>query len=88
MNYLDFPTAWAIQRAGGFAHHERCSSVPSEDPITGPAFLCDCGAVTREWRRLREAGLPMPSALPPPTEPVDAAAVERLRALLAPGGGA
>jgi len=50
---LDYPTAWAIQRRGGLDHHPRCSSVPGWDPISGPGFLCDCGAVVKEWKRLR-----------------------------------
>ena len=55
-DFLDFPTAWSIQRRRGeyLGHHPRCSSVPGWDPISGPAFLCDCGAVEREWRRLCE----------------------------------
>jgi hypothetical protein len=57
-DFLDFPTAWAIQRAGGLDHHPRCSSVPGWDPISGPGFLCDCGAIEAEWKRLRrEKGL-------------------------------
>lgn len=58
---LDFPTAWAIQREVGasLAHHPRCSSVPGWDPISGPHFLCDCGAVEKEWERRKD--LPGPS---------------------------
>ena len=52
---LDYPTAWAIQREGGLEHHPRCSCVPGWDPISGPSFLCDCGAVIEEWKRLRQA---------------------------------
>jgi hypothetical protein len=52
--FLDYPTAWAIQKDRGLklTHHERCSSVPGWDPISGPAFLCDCGAVEDEYKRL------------------------------------
>lgn len=52
-SFLDFPTAWKIQREVGASlkHHPRCSSVPGWDPISGPAFLCDCGAVELEWHR-------------------------------------
>lgn len=53
---LDYPTAWKIQKGFGetLDHHPRCSSVPGWHPMSGPAFLCDCGAVEREWeRRLR-----------------------------------
>lgn len=41
---LDFPTAWALQRAGGLEHDERCSAA-----VTSGAVLCDCGAVQRKW---------------------------------------
>lgn len=56
--YTDFPTAWAIQRlaATGYiklAHHERCSSVPGWHALSGPGFLCDCGAVAGEADRRR-----------------------------------
>lgn len=53
--YPDYPTAWAIQQDRGpaLAHHERCSSVPGWNPISGPGLLCDCGAVVDEWNRLR-----------------------------------
>ena len=46
-NYPDFPTAWAIQedRGESLEHDKRCSSVPGWDKISGPHFLCDCGAV-------------------------------------------
>lgn len=52
---LDFPTAWAIQKAEGPAldHHPRCSSVPGWDPLSGPGFLCDCGAIVRRWEEKR-----------------------------------
>lgn len=51
---LDYPTAWAIQKDRGtrLDHHPRCSSVPGWDPISGPGFLCDCGAIVREWERI------------------------------------
>ena len=45
---LDFPSAWAIQNAGGLAHHPECSSHPKW------RMLCDCGAVIEEWKTLRE----------------------------------
>lgn len=43
-DFLDFPTAWDIQREVGheLPHDELCSSVYSV------AFLCDCGAVPNE----------------------------------------
>jgi hypothetical protein len=49
---LDYPTAWAVQRRGGLKHHPRCSCVAGWDPISGPSFLCDCGAVIEEWKRM------------------------------------
>ena len=53
---LDYPTAWAIQKEVGATldHHPRCSSVPGWHPMSGPGFLCDCGAVEREWKRRKE----------------------------------
>lgn len=58
-DFLDFPTAWAIQNRGGLVHHERCSA-----PRSGGGFLCDCGAVRRRWEELcREQGVdPNPNA--------------------------
>jgi hypothetical protein len=55
-DYPDYPTAWAIQKDRGeeLEHNERCSSIEGWDPMSGPHFLCDCGAVEREWNRLRE----------------------------------
>jgi len=52
---LDYPTAWEIQKSvGAQLHHDpRCSAVPGHDPISGPSFLCDCGAITLEWERRR-----------------------------------
>jgi len=59
-DYIDLPTAWAIQKDRGadLVHHERCSSVPGWNPLSGPGFLCDCGAITTEWKRIKvEMGL-------------------------------
>lgn len=52
---LDYPCAWEIQRRIGttLEHHPRCSSVPGWDPISGPSFLCDCGAILKEWERMK-----------------------------------
>lgn len=47
-DFLDFPTAWDIQREGDADGDELCSSVYSI------AFLCDCGAVPNEWERRRQ----------------------------------
>lgn len=55
-NYLDFPTAWAIQKhQAGVTHKERCSSVPEWHPLSGPAILCDCGAVEAEYAKIKES---------------------------------
>lgn len=53
---LDYPMAWAIQREVGetLDHDPHCSSVPGWHPMSGPAFLCDCGAVEREWERRKD----------------------------------
>lgn len=64
-DFLDFPTGWRIQRERALEHHPRCSSVPGWDPISGPHFLCDCGAIQREFRLMRGE--------PPPPEPKAAA---------------
>jgi hypothetical protein len=60
LDMLDFPTAWKIQEIGDIEHHPRCSSQPDAVPgMSGPHFLCDCGAVERAWRARRAAaGLP------------------------------
>lgn len=54
-DYIDFPTAWAIQKERGesLQHDSKCSSVPDWDPMSGPHFLCDCGAVEKEYDRLK-----------------------------------
>lgn len=56
-NFMDFPTAWAIQRNmhDSLMHDEKCSSVPGWHPFSGPAFLCDCGAVETQWRAVKNA---------------------------------
>jgi hypothetical protein len=57
--FPDFATAWAIQtdRGDRLNHQPRCSSVPGWDPISGPGLLCDCGALTAEWRRLKRVAV-------------------------------
>ena len=49
--FLDFKTAWAIQKELGHTliHDPRCSSVAGWHPLSGPHFLCDCGAVLKYW---------------------------------------
>lgn len=58
-DFVDIPTAWRIQKEMGprFEHIDiRCSAVEkpdaepgSPDAMAGPGFLCDCGAVIKEW---------------------------------------
>jgi hypothetical protein len=52
LDYLDFPTAWALTREGLLHTDRRCSYVQ-----TWGGLLCDCGAVEREWAR-RRASMP------------------------------
>lgn len=52
-DFLDYPTAWTIQREGVEHFSTECSAVPPEEgghPLGGPALLCDCGAVVEEWK--------------------------------------
>ncbi len=54
---LDFPCAWEIQKTVGstLSHDPNCSSVEgSNGGMGGPGFLCDCGAITREWFRMKD----------------------------------
>lgn len=56
---LDFPTAWKIQRETTLDHDPECSSNPEHPSgMGGPHWLCDCGAVRREWERLADSGKP------------------------------
>jgi hypothetical protein len=50
-HFLTFPMAWLIQRevGGELDHHVDCSSIKGNNPLSGPHFLCDCGAVTGYW---------------------------------------
>lgn len=53
---LDFPCAWEIQRTVGASldHHPKCSSVEgSNSGMGGPGLLCDCGAIRKEWERMK-----------------------------------
>lgn len=53
--YCDYPAGWAIQQTRMIEHHPRCSSVPGWHPLSGPALLCDCGAIEKEFQRIRES---------------------------------
>lgn len=58
LDFIDFPMGWALQAEIGTAappHDPRCSCVPGHHPLSGPGFLCDCGAIQREWCSRREA---------------------------------
>lgn len=68
---VDFPTAWAIQREVGdkLEHLPRCSSVPGWHPMSGPGFLCDCGAITREHERRKADALHPEQQSDEPWEP-------------------
>ena len=48
VDFIDYPTAWAIQKAGLAHTDERCSAVQ-----TSGAMLCDCDAVQVRWSELR-----------------------------------
>lgn len=50
LDFIDYPTAWAIQRKGLTHADEQCSAVR-----TGGAMLCDCNAMPSEWARLKTA---------------------------------
>jgi hypothetical protein len=55
-DFLDFPTAWRVQRLGLEHATRKCSAVQGDG-----AFLCDCGAVAIRWAELVEAqGDPRP----------------------------
>ncbi len=54
LEYLDIPTAWWIQgKLTEADHHPKCSSVAGHHALSGPALLCDCGAVSRYWEKNR-----------------------------------
>lgn len=52
LDYIDFPTAWAICREYDLDHHPRCSYVQTDG-----ALLCDCTAVNAKWNELRQGYL-------------------------------
>ena len=47
-DFIDFPTAWALQRAGLKHTDQRCSAVQTDGTL-----LCDCGAVEDRWAAIR-----------------------------------
>lgn len=48
LDFIDFPSGWAIQRMGLTHTHEDCSA------LNGP-FLCDCNALPLRWAELKTA---------------------------------
>lgn len=51
-DFIDYPTAWAIQRHVELEHHPDCSSIEASIGGRGGAgFLCDCAAMPVEWAR-------------------------------------
>ena len=53
IDYMTFGEAWDVQHTVGpsLDHDPKCSSVPGHHPLSGPALLCDCGAIEKEWKR-------------------------------------
>jgi hypothetical protein len=48
-DFIDFPTAWDMQRTGRLDHmDDKCSASQ-----TNGAMLCDCGALNVEWETLK-----------------------------------
>lgn len=46
LDFIDFPTGFAIQKNFDLDHHPACSQ---------PVFLCDCDAMPRKWAELKSA---------------------------------
>lgn len=55
--FLSISLAWKIQDSTELEHNERCSSVEGWHPLSGPALLCDCGAVSRYYDQARGGGM-------------------------------
>lgn len=55
LDYMDYPTGWAIQETHPSLNHDSECSANPEHPsgMGGPMWLCDCGAVEAKWRELR-----------------------------------
>jgi hypothetical protein len=51
--FLSISLAWKIQNSTDLEHNERCSSVEGWHPMSGPAFLCNCGAVDQYYDQVR-----------------------------------
>lgn len=50
LDYIDYPTAWAIQKDGLNHTDDLCSAVQ-----TNGAMLCDCDALPLRWAELKTA---------------------------------
>ena len=48
LDFIDYPTGWAIQRMGLEHSDPRCSAEQ-----TGGAMLCDCKALVYKWAELK-----------------------------------
>ena len=50
---LTFPDAWKIQKNCLLDHDVKCSaSIFNPSPLSGPHFLCDCGAVENKFAEI------------------------------------
>lgn len=54
-DFLDFPTAWAIQNTMNehVKHDSKCSSVEGSHPLAGGCFLCDCGGLQELYDKIK-----------------------------------
>lgn len=48
LDFIDYPTGWAIQRRGLDRHWDQCSAAQ-----TGGAMLCDCTSLIYSWAELK-----------------------------------
>ena len=55
-DFLDFPTAWAIQNTMNehVKHDSKCSSVEGSYPLAGSCFLCDCGGLEELYNKIKQ----------------------------------
>ena len=50
LDFIDYPTGWAIQKAGLEHTDQQCSAAQ-----TSGAMLCDCDALPLKWAELKTA---------------------------------
>lgn len=81
-DFLDFETAWRLQREGLTHTDQRCSAVQADG-----GFLCDCGAVITEWQRrvATQQGKTAPVDTPAVPVDVDVDAVQQRADAATPG---